>query len=296
MPSTDSVGFVGLGVMGEPMCRNLAEKSDVELIGYDIRPESLEHLATFGVLAAESVADVATRCDIIFLSLPAAEHVRAVCTEEAGLLTHCSAGATVIDLSTVPPSLAQDLHAKFGTRGISFADAPVARSRHAAVDGTLSIMFGGDAKVLERVHEFLACMGTDITHCGGPGTGQVVKILNNMLLFDTCVSIAETLVMGERAGVDPQLLVETLSKGSADSFALRTHAAKAMLSNDYPEDAFSVRYALKDLTYALQIADETGVDARAGQLVREYFNQAIDAGLGEQYHPVVKKLVEGSEG
>ena len=113
-----------------------------------------------------------------------------------------------------------------------------------------------------------------------------------MLLFDTCVSIAETLVIGERAGVDPQLLVETLSKGSADSFALRTHATKAMLADDYPEDAFSVRYALKDLNYALEIADETDVNARAGQLVREYFNQAIDAGLGEQYHPVVKKLVE----
>ena len=292
MPSTDTVGFIGLGVMGEPMCRNLAEKSDAELIGYDIRPDPIQRLAAFGVMAADSIADVAARCDVIFLSLPAAEHVRTVCTGDAGLLTHCRAGATVIDLSTVPPSLAQELHARFREQGLSFADAPVARSRHAAVDGTLSVMFGGDAEVLERVRGYLACIGTDITHCGGPGTGQVVKILNNMLLFDTCVSIAETLVMGERAGVDPQLLVETLSKGSADSFALRTHATKAMLADDYPEDAFSVRYALKDLNYALEIADETDVNARAGQLVREYFNQAIDAGLGEQYHPVVKKLVE----
>ena len=117
-----------------------------------------------------------------------------------------------------------------------------------------------------------------------------------MLLFDTCVSIAETLVMGERAGGDPQLLFETLSKGSADSFALRTHATKAMLADDYPEDAFSVRYALKDLNYAPEIADETDVNARAGQLVREYFTQAVDAGLGKQCHPAVKKLVEGSEG
>ena len=292
MPSTGCVGFIGLGVMGEPMCRNLAEKSDVELIGHDIRPEPLERLAAFGVMAADSVAGVAARCDVIFLSLPAAEHVRTVCTGEAGLLTHCRAGTTVIDLSTVPPSLAQELYVKFREQDLSFADAPVARSRHAAVDGTLSIMFGGDAEILDRVRDYLACMGTDITHCGGPGTGQVVKILNNMLLFDTCVSIAETLVMGERAGVDPQLLVETLSKGSADSFALRTHATKAMLADDYPEDAFSVRYALKDLNYALEIADEAGVNARAGQLVREYFSQAIDAGLGEQYHPVVKKLVE----
>ena len=296
MSASDTVGFIGLGVMGEPMCRNLAEKSEVELIGHDIRPEPLERLAAFGVMAADSVADIAARCSVIFLSLPAAEHVRAVCTNEAGLLTHCSTGTTVIDLSTVPPSLAQELHVKFRERDISFADAPVARSRYAAADGTLSIMFGGDAAVLERVRTYLVCMGTDITHCGGPGTGQVVKILNNMLLFDTCVSIAETLVMGERAGVDPRLLVETLSKGSADSFALRTHAAKAMLPNDYPEDAFSVRYALKDLTYALEIAAETGVDARAGQLVRDYFTQAIDAGLGEQYHPVIKKLIEGSKG
>ena len=292
MPSTGCVGFIGLGVMGEPMCRNLAEKSDVELIGHDIRPEPLERLAAFGVMAADSVADVAARCDVIFLSLPAAEHVRTVCTGEAGLLTHCRAGMTVIDLSTVPPSLAQELYVKFREQDLSFADAPVARSRHAAVDGTLSIMFGGDAEILDRVRDYLACMGTDITYCGGPGTGQVVKILNNMLLFDTCVSIAETLVMGERAGVDPQLLVETLSKGSADSFALRAHAGRAMLQDDYPTEAFSVHYALKDLTYALKIAEETGVDARAGKLVRDYFTQAIDAGLGDQYHPVVKRSVE----
>tara|TARA_A100001037_G_scaffold306130_1_gene349430 strand:- start:11272 stop:11742 length:471 start_codon:yes stop_codon:yes gene_type:complete len=155
-------------------------------------------------------------------------------------------------------------------------------------------MFGGDTEILERVRPHLACMGTDITHCGGPGTGQVVKILNNMLLFDTCLSIAETLVIGERAGVDPQLLVDTLSKGSADSFALRTHAGRAMLNNNYPTEAFSVNYALKDLTYALEIADETGVEARAGKLVREFFNRAIEAGLGDQYYPVVKKLVEGN--
>ena len=192
--------------------------------------------------------------------------------------------------------MARELHARFGERGIAFADAPVARSRHAAVDGTLSIMFGGEAKTLARVRKYLECMGTDITHCGGPGTGQVVKILNNMLLFDTCVSIAETLVVGERAGVEPRLLLETLSKGSADSFALRSHATKSMLTDDYPTEAFSVRYVLKDLTYALELAEESGVDVRAGKLVREYFAQAIEAGLGEQYHPVIKNTnCEGRE-
>ena len=172
MPSTGCVGFIGLGVMGEPMCRNLAEKSDVELIGHDIRPEPLERLAAFGVMAADSVADVAARCDVIFLSLPAAEHVRTVCTGEAGLLTHCRAGTTVIDLSTVPPSLAQEFYVKFREQDLSFADAPVARSRHAAVDGTLSIMFGGDAEVLERVRGYLACIGTDITHIHPSASGE----------------------------------------------------------------------------------------------------------------------------
>lgn len=295
MSSNESVGFIGLGVMGEPMCRNLAEKGGVEVIGYDIRHEPLGRLSAFGVAAAPSIADVGGRCDVIFLSLPAAEHVRDVCAGGSGLLGHCLEGAVVVDLSTVPPSMARELHARFGERGIAFADAPVARSRHAAVDGTLSIMFGGEAKTLARVRKYLECMGTDITHCGGPGTGQVVKILNNMLLFDTCVSIAETLVVGERAGVEPRLLLETLSKGSADSFALRSHATKSMLTDDYPTEAVSVRYALKDLTYALELAEESGVDVRAGKLVREYFAQAIEAGLGEQYHPVIKTLIAKGE-
>ncbi len=294
MSDNDIVGFIGLGVMGEVMCRNLVLKGDAEVVGYDVRPEPLARLAPTGVQVAESMSDISSRCSIVFLSLPAAEHVREICLGDGGLLENCADGTIVIDLSTVPPALAQELNTKFAVRNIAFADAPVARSRHAAVDGTLSIMFGGDTEILERVRPHLACMGTDITHCGGPGTGQVVKILNNMLLFDTCLSIAETLVIGERAGVDPQLLVDTLSKGSADSFALRTHAGRAMLNNNYPTEAFSVHYALKDLTYALEIADETGVEARAGKLVREFFNRAIEAGLGDQYYPVVKKLVEGN--
>ena len=218
-----------------------------------------------------------------------------VCAGDSGLLDHCSEGSIVVDLSTVPPSLSRELHARFEERGIAFADAPVARSRHAAVDGTLSIMFGGDTETLSDVRAYLACMGTDITHCGGPGTGQVVKLLNNMLLFDTCISIAETFVVGERAGVEPRLLLETLSKGSADSFALRNHATNAMLPDEYPAEAFSVRYALKDLNYALELAQEYGVQARTGQLVRDYFSQAIEAGLGERYHPVVKTLIEKDE-
>jgi len=135
--------------------------------------------------------------------------------------------------------------------------------------------------VFERVRPLISCFGSDITRCGPVGCGQVVKILNNMVLFETVVALAEAKAIGERAGVDAALLFDTLSKGSADSFALRNHGMKAMLPGDFPERAFSVRYARKDLLYALQLAEQTGIDARGALLV------------GERYHPVIGTLVAG---
>nr|WP_283771292.1 NAD-binding protein [Acidovorax sp. CCYZU-2555] len=129
--------------------------------------------------------------------------------------------------------------------------------------------------------------------CGGVGCGQVLKILNNMVLFETVVAISEAKAIGVRAGVDAGVLFETLSKGSADSFALRNHGMKAVLPETFPERTFSVRYARKDLLYALELAQEHGVPARGAQLVGEWFDQAIDAGVGDQYHPVISELIAG---
>jgi 3-hydroxyisobutyrate dehydrogenase-like beta-hydroxyacid dehydrogenase len=197
----------------------------------------------------------------------------------------------LVDLSTSSVDTTRDLAAAFAKQGVAFADAPLARTRAAAEAGTLSVMVGAEPELFERLRPLIATFATEITLCGGVGCGQVVKILNNLVLFETVLALAEAKLIGERAGVDPTLLFDTLSKGSADSFALRSHGMKSMLPGDFPERAFSVRYARKDLGYAMKLAQAAGVEARTAQTVNDFFDQAIEAGLGDLYHPVISELV-----
>jgi 3-hydroxyisobutyrate dehydrogenase-like beta-hydroxyacid dehydrogenase len=290
-PGTPHLAFVGLGVMGEPICRNLALKGGIPVRAYDTAPEPLQRLASHGVVACRSLADAIRGAAVIFLSLPSGEVVDAVARAEDGLLAHAAAGQLVVDLSTSPVDTTRNLAAAFAERGACFVDAPVARTRAAAEAGKLSVMVGAEPEVFERLTPLIATFGSDITRCGGVGCGQVVKILNNMVLFETVVALSEAKAIGERAGVDAALLFDTLAKGSADSFALRSHGLKSMLPGDFPERAFSVRYARKDLLYALRLAEQTAVEARGAHTVDGWFRQAIDAGCGDQYHPVISRLI-----
>lgn len=286
-----TLGFIGLGVMGEPICRNLARKSGAAVRAFDLDAGPLRRLAADGVSAAASPADIMRDCDVVFLSLPSGEVVASLSRQDGGLLAHARAGQIVVDLSTSSVKDTRALAAEFAARGAVLVDAPVARTRAAAEAGTLAVMVGAAPEVFEQVRPLLASFASDIALCGPSGSGQVLKILNNMVLFETVVAISEAKAIGERAGVDPEVLFNTLAQGSADSFALRNHGMKAVLPGEFPERAFSVKYALKDLLYALQLAQDTGVDARGAQVVRTWFSEAIEQGLGEQYHPVISRLM-----
>ena len=292
MNSEQKLGFIGLGVMGEPMCRNLARKSGRQILASDLDPAPLARLQAQGVQSA-TLEEILRDCETIFLSLPSGEIVERLSRQPQGLLAQARSGQTIIDLSTSPVSTTRELARDFAAIGVTFMDAPVARTRAAAEAGTLAVMVGGTPEDFARVRPLIATFASDIALCGGVGCGQVLKILNNMVLFETVVAISEAKAIGVRAGVDAGVLFETLSKGSADSFALRNHGMKAVLPESFPERTFSVRYARKDLLYALQLAQEHGVPARGAQLVGEWFDQAIDAGVGDQYHPVISELIAG---
>ncbi len=288
------LGFIGLGVMGAPMCRNLAAKSGQEVRAFDSDLDTLAQMDQSGVTPAESVRDVAEHADIVFLSLPGGHEVHAVCLGAGSLLTHLKPGGLVVDLSTTPVKLARDLSARFSARGIQFADAPVARTREAAANGTLSVMVGTNEKVFARIKPLLECVASDITLCGGPGSGQAMKIINNMVLFQNVVALAEALALIGYAGVDPELAFEVLSKGSADSFALRNHGMKTMLKGAYPERAFSSEYALKDIRYALRLAEEAGLFLSGADNAKEVIKKAIRAGYGKEYFPALAKVIAGT--
>jgi len=290
MTDSNTLGFIGTGVMGEPMCRNLAAKSGRTVLAWDPSPAPLERLRAAGVAIGESPADVASKASVLFLCLPGGPQLRSLC--EGTLLGAARAGLTVVDLGTSGASLTRELAQRFATRGADYADAPIARTREAAQKGTLSITVGASAEVFARIEPLLRTVGSDITHCGGVGAGQVVKILNNMVLFQTVNALAEALALGRRSGVEPALLFDALSKGSADSFALRNHGMKAMLPDDYPERAFSVEYAAKDNGYALELGRETGVRLRGAPLLQELFDEARAAGLGAAYWPAIARLLD----
>jgi len=282
------VGFIGLGVMGGAMCRNIIRRKRFSSVAFlDPDPGALASVAAVGGRAARDLADLAGSSDIIVLSLPDGDVSDRVVSD---LLPLLRAGQLLIDTSTIPVQLAQ-LHAqRCEAVQVAYVDAPVARTREAAEAGTLSTMVGGSIQAFAQARPLLECIASDITHCGPAGSGEVVKILNNMVLFQIVNALSEAMAIAARAGVSPERLADVLEKGSADSFALRNHGRKSLVPDVYPERAFSTRYARKDNAYALSLARQLGVDARGAQLVEEVFDRAMAAGYSQQYFPVIHRL------
>src|SRR5215470_4457786 len=290
MSAYRTIGFIGLGVMGEPICRNLVRKSGARVIAFDLSAEPLQRLRADGAEIAGSAAEATRQGDLLFLCLPSAKHVRTV-FEGDGILKNVRSGQIVVDLGTSSVSQTRDFAKQLGAKGAAWLDAPIARTRQAAQDGTLSVMVGGPRALYDAVEPVIGCFATDVTHCGDVGAGQVTKILNNMVLFETVNALAEAVAVAKSAGVDPKLLLDTLSKGSADSFALRNHGMKAILPGIFPERAFSTEYALKDLSYALELAGDAGIKLRGAELMGAILQEAIDAGSGDNYFPVIAKHI-----
>jgi len=287
-----SIGFIGLGVMGAAMCRNLIVKSGHAVFAHDLDPLRVNEMVNEGAVQPKDAVDIFGRTEIIITCLPGGKHVRQLLLGENGLAHKARKGQVLVDMSTSPPGLMRELAEVMESRGAHFADAPIARTRQAAADGTLAIMVGADEATFARIEPVLACMGTDIMHCGPVGFGQMVKIMNNMVLFQNNVALAEALNIAEAHGMKGETLLQAMSKGSGDSFALRNHATKAMLPGEYPNPSFSVRYARKDLSYAIEMAEEAGLPHPGCDTVDRLFAEAIEAGDGDLYHPVIRRRLQ----
>lgn len=286
------IGFIGLGVMGEPMCRNLAQKSGRPVFGYDRTTEPLARLKDLGVLAADNLRALTEACSVIFMALPSGREVEAVCSGRGGILASVRSGTLVVDLGTSPVDMTRDLAQRFAKAGAHYADAPIARTRQAAENGTLSVMVGADPETFATLQPLIATFASDITLCGGVGAGQIVKIMNNMVLIETVVAISEAMAIARHSGLDDRVFLETLMKGSADSFALRNHGMKAILPGVFPERAFSTDYARKDLSYALALARTLGVTTRGAEMADDLLRQAAENGYSQLYWPVISRIVD----
>ncbi|MFI0474642.1 NAD(P)-dependent oxidoreductase [Halomonas sp. HMF6819] len=292
MTTIPTIGLIGLGVMGGPMCRNIALKHDGAVIAFDMQAKAFELLEGTKAQKANSIADVAAAADIVFLSLPGGPQVKEVCLGGEGLASGERHPSIIVDLSTTAVDLSRSVATSLEERGIHFADAPVARTREAAQRGELSIMVGASNELYQTIEPFLRYMGSDVTHCGESGCGQVVKLANNALVFENTMALAEMMVVSERAGVRPEVLLDAVSKGSGDSFALRNHGQKSMLPRQFPERSFPPEYVVKDLGYMLELASQVGVAPHVTELAERYYRATADNGWSGRYYPAVIEVID----
>ncbi len=286
-----SIGFIGLGVMGGPMCRNIATKHDGPVLAFDLSPQAGEALSGTKTHVVTRIEDIWGAADVVFLSLPGSAQVEAVCLSPDGIVKQARRPRTLIDLSTTSVGTARKVAEALETAGVAFADAPVARAREAAQKGELSIMVGAQDNVFAGVEPLLRYMATDISHCGPVGSGQFVKLVNNALLDVNVIAIAEAMVLAEKAGVDAAVMIDAVSKGSGDSYALRHHAVTSMLPRHFPEKSFPPEYKIKDLSYLLELADDLGSPARSMELALEYYRRTAEAGYSGRYFTSVIEVI-----
>lgn len=260
------VGVIGLGIMGAPMARNLL-RAGHEVVVHGRSPARVEPLVGLGASAAPSPSALAARVEAVVTSLPDGPDVEQVVAGPDGILAGASPRLLVIDTSTIAPDVARTLAERSAARGVDFLDAPVSGGQQGAIDGTLSIMVGGDAGAVARARPVLDAIGRKVTHMGGPGQGQMTKLVNQVVGVTTLAAVAEGLLLADRAGLDPGAVIEAVGSGAAASWQL-SNLGPRMQKDDFAP-GFMVRLQQKDLRLALAAASSLGVPLPATAVVHQ---------------------------
>ncbi|MDM0070122.1 NAD(P)-dependent oxidoreductase [Variovorax sp. J31P207] len=287
------VGFIGIGTMGREMAINLA-KAGHRVKAYDVRREAVDTLAPFGIDAAASIADASTGADAVVTMLPDTPDVEAVVYGDGGLLAHPPAGRLVIDMSTIAPGAVRRMSADLARIGVGFLDAPVSGGPIGARNAALSIMAGGDAAAFEKARRFFSAMGTTITHVGESGSGQTVKLCNQLICGINLQAICEALALGRAAGVDLPRLRQVLMGGSAASWML-DKLGPQMIDGD-ASAGFRIDLMLKDLRLVAQQAAETNVPLPATSLVTTQYLDARAHGEGSNGNQALFRVYDRMSG
>ncbi len=288
-----SIGFIGLGIMGRPMARNLLA-AGFRVTVLDVVPAAVEELVAAGATAGSSPRQVAAETDVLITMLPDSPEVREVYLGQDGAFEALRPGWLAIDMSSIAPSLARDLAARAQAVGAEALDAPVSGGDKGAIAGTLSIMVGGSEAAFERARPILEVMGSTIVHVGPAGAGQVVKICNQVVVGVVIEAVSEALVLGERAGVDPARIADVLQGGLAATRVLEMRRDK-FLSGSF-EPGFRIRLHLKDLKNAAELARETGVALPAGAIVEQLMRAAAAAGRADDDHSALITVLQDLAG
>jgi 3-hydroxyisobutyrate dehydrogenase len=284
------VAFVGVGLMGGRMSRRLLA-AGYPLSVFDPNAQLVSELLELGAAGADSPADAAREAEVAILSLPTPAIVETVVSGEDGLLQALRPGTTVIDMSTIDPGTARRVEAACRAAGVNFLDAPVSRGLAGAEAGTLLIMVGGDAEVLEAARPVLANLGRDIIHVGGPGSGQVAKLCNNMLAAINMQAVGEVLVTGVKAGVDAHKLVEVLTGGTGGSWVLANQVPKTILAGN-DATTFALDLMHKDVWLFMRAAEELGLATPLAATAAQTLRMAKSEGYGPRDYSAIIRYFE----
>jgi 2-hydroxy-3-oxopropionate reductase len=285
----DRVGFIGLGVMGKPMARNLLAAGH-ELVVFSRTRASVDEVAGDGATAAGSPREVAEQADAVILMLPDSPQVREVLDGDDGLLAGARSGSLVIDMSTISPVVTREIAEECGGRGIGWVDAPVSGGDVGAREATLSIMAGGSDEDFARAKPLFEALGKTIVHVGPVGAGQVVKACNQVVVALTIEAVSEALVLGSKAGVDPATIIEVLSGGLAANKVMEVRG-RNFLEHDFTP-GFRIDLHHKDLGIALQTAREYGVALPNTATVDQMLQALRSNGRGDRDHSALLTLIE----
>ena len=288
------IGFIGVGNMGGPMCRNIIKNTNHEVVVFDLNPDAMKACTDLGASAGTSVADVAKACDVVITSLPLPKIVEDVTLGPDGIANNAKPGTVFIDLSTNSPATAKKVHAGMTAKGIQMLEAPVSGGTARAADGTIVIMVGGDAKVFEQNLPLLKSFSGEVIHLGDVGFGSVAKLINNMLAFCNAAAAAEALMMGKRSGIDLKKLDAVIRNASGMSSGYGNLSTKAFAGNFAP--SFALDLAHKDLRLAMEMADELGVPGLIAPQVLNLMRMARGMGLGPSDSSSVIKVYEAALG
>lgn len=287
------IGFIGLGIMGLPMAKNLM-KAGHRLMVYDINKERVEELTVLGAKAAANIQEIGASCQTVLTMVPDSPQVREVVLGEGGLIETLRPGSVVIDMSSIDPMASREVAAALKAKGVDMLDAPVSGGEPKAIDGTLAFMVGGDKAVFDRYLPLLRAMGASVTYCGGIGAGNVTKLCNQIIVAVNIAAVSEALVLGQMAGVSPEVIFQAIRGGLAGSTVMENKAPMMIGRNFQP--GFRIDLHLKDLNNVLAAAKATGAPMVLTNQVAEMLKVLRRQGEGRSDHSALVKFYEWMAG
>ena len=287
------VGFIGLGIMGAPMAKNLLD-AGYDVVGFNRSEEPIDDHAEYGGGRGESPEDVAERADVVITCLPDSPVVEDVLRRDDGVLAGLTEGTVLIDMSTISPTVTEELAMEVADRGGVMLDAPISGGEEGAIDGSLSIMVGGDESVLDEHMDLFEVMGETVTHCGPSGAGQTTKACNQIVVAAQMVSVSEALVFAEKAGADLEAVVDAISGGAAGCWTL-DNRAPSMIEGDF-DPGFFASYQYKDLRIAMEAGEAFGAPMAGTAVAHELYKAMETTDRGRDDNSGVMQVIEDLAG